>query len=341
MTCSTTAWSRCSASTSVMSSVRLVMNAKCRQSGTSSACGPIRRVRRTINRRPAVDGLGDLRLTALGVVVDRLPGVLGDRLDGRFDLLDVAHADRVLPAGLLEQLEDLGVPEPRVGAQQHRAGRAGALDAGDQLLAEALDPLLRVRRSLPQPDVQRLAGVGAGGEDRVVAEQLGVSVGGALLLVAADLADEAVDVDDQPPVAGARAGLPGPLDRLPEQRVELAHVPERERPQKRSKRRRRRDPSPEQPPRAPGAQYAACRRCCRRRAPSRTAAPSPCAPRSPRPAGRGAAAPTLPPTPRSRAAARASRRASRPRPNDPLSSNSTRTPSSPTASSSCTMKVTS
>ena len=31
---------------------------------------------------PAIDGLGDLRL-AVGGIVDRLPGVLGDRLDRR------------------------------------------------------------------------------------------------------------------------------------------------------------------------------------------------------------------------------------------------------------------
>ena len=36
-----------------MSSVRLVINAKCRQSGHSWACGPTRRVRLTISRRPA------------------------------------------------------------------------------------------------------------------------------------------------------------------------------------------------------------------------------------------------------------------------------------------------
>ena len=85
-------------------------------------------------------------------------------------VLIIAHADRVLPAGLLQPLEDLGVPEPRVGAQQLDAGRAGPLDARDQLLAEAQHPLLRVRRPLAQPDVQRLARVRAGGEDRVVAE---------------------------------------------------------------------------------------------------------------------------------------------------------------------------
>ena len=65
----------------------------------------------------AVDGLGDLRLPADGVV-DVLPGALVDRLDCRFDLLDVAYADRVLPADLLQVLKDLGVPKPRVGSEQ-------------------------------------------------------------------------------------------------------------------------------------------------------------------------------------------------------------------------------
>jgi hypothetical protein len=48
---------------------------------------------------------------------------------------------------------------------------APARSTRDQLLAEALDALLRVGRPLAQADVQRLTRVGAGGEDRVVAEQ--------------------------------------------------------------------------------------------------------------------------------------------------------------------------
>ena len=105
--------------------------------------------------------------------------------------------------------------------------------------------------------MQRLAGVRARGQNRVVAQQVRVAVGGALLEPAADLADEAVDIDDQAIIAGTRAGLPGTLERLAEQRVELAHVPERERPQKRPQRRRRRQPAAQQPPRAPGPQHVA------------------------------------------------------------------------------------
>jgi hypothetical protein len=167
--------------------------------------------------------------------------------DRSADGLDHPHPDRVLPAGLLEALEHFRVPKPRVGTQQLDAGCAGPLDAGDQLLAEAQHPLLGVRRSLAQADVQRLARVRPRGEDRVVAQQPGVAVGGALLEASANLADEAVDIDYQPPVARAGPGLPRPHKCLTEQRVELAHVPERERPQKRSQRRRCWHPATQQP----------------------------------------------------------------------------------------------
>jgi hypothetical protein len=62
-----------------------------------------------------VDSFGDLRLALLGVG-DALPGVVGDLVDRGADGLDHPHADRVLPAGLLEPLEDLRVPEPRISA---------------------------------------------------------------------------------------------------------------------------------------------------------------------------------------------------------------------------------
>jgi hypothetical protein len=103
--------------------------------------------------------------------------------------------------------------------------------------------------------VQRLARVRPGGEDRVVAEQVRVAIGGALLQATAHLADEAVDIDHQPPVARAGARHPGARKRLRQQPVELAHVPERERPQKRAKGRRRRDPAAEQPARTPGPEH--------------------------------------------------------------------------------------
>src|SRR3954468_12231652 len=242
MTCSTTAWSRCSASTTASSSVRLV------RTGKWVPVGPQLGLRTDQARAPddqpslVVGCLGDLRLAVVGVV-DALPGVLVDLLDGGADGLGHPHRDRVLPAGLLQALEHPRVPDSRVGPEQLGAGGARALDASDELVDEALDALLGVRRSLPEADVQHLARVRACGEDRVVAEHAGVAVGGALLQPAADLADEAVDVDDEPLGAGTGAGVPGALKRPAEQRVELADMPEGKRAQPRPERRGRRDPA--------------------------------------------------------------------------------------------------
>ena len=230
-------------------SVRLVIKQKWRQVGKQ--LGLCTNEAGTPDDQPAlaVDGLGDLRLPA-GGVGDVLPGGLVDRLHRYLDFLDVADADRVLPTDLLQVFEDLRVPKPGVSAQQLLAAGAGAVDAGGELLAEAQHPLLRVRRALAHPDVQHFSGVRAGREDRVIAQQPGVPVAGAALQAAADLTDEAVDIDNQPAVTGSGTRCPGALNRSAQQRVELTDMPERKRPQKRSQRRRRRDPSPEQPARA-------------------------------------------------------------------------------------------
>ena len=125
--------------------------------GEQAEVPPVRPQRRLRSREPGaaddqaaarVGGLGDLRLPSVGVL-DRLPGVLVDPGDGGLDLLDVANRDRVLPALPLQPLEELGVPEPGVGPEQDRAGGAGARDAGDQLVQEAFNAALGVRRALP------------------------------------------------------------------------------------------------------------------------------------------------------------------------------------------------
>jgi hypothetical protein len=84
--------------------------------------------------------------------------------------------------------------------------------------------------------VQHFAGVGANREDRVVAALACVAERRALLTAPEDLTDEGVDVDDQSPVARARAGVPRAPERLGQDAVELAHVAERERAQKRPER---------------------------------------------------------------------------------------------------------
>ena len=111
----------------------------------------------------------------------------------------------------------------------------------------------------------------------MVAALAGVAVRGALLVVAVDLADERVDVDDQPPVAGAGARRPRARERLGEHAVELADVPERERAQERAERRRRRTRCPSTSAVRPDAQHVAVVDAVRARAPSPTPASSPCA----------------------------------------------------------------
>ena len=204
-----------------------------------------------------VGGLGDLCLAVLGVVDDRLPRGLGDLVDDLLDLLDHSHADRVLPARLLEPSKHFGRPEPGVRPQQLDPGRAGAIDARDQLIAEAQHPFLRVRRSPPEPDVQHLSGVSSGSEDRVIPQHLRVPVGGTLLEPAAHLTDEAVDINHQPAIARAGARAPRTRERVTEQLVELTDMPECERPQERSERRRGRDPPTQQPASPAGPEHVA------------------------------------------------------------------------------------
>ena len=175
----------------------------------------------------------------------------------------------------------------------------------------------------------------------MIAALVRVAERGALLGAPMHLAEEAVDIDRQPSGARSGAGLPGARERLGEQSVELAHVAERERAQKRPQRRGRRDPAAQQPARAPGAQRVAVVDAV---APSTIAKTSDMALRPALPApgrlvrsrtGRCASAST---TSARRASAASISPASK---TTRSSSNLTRTPSSPTGPSSCTIKVTS
>jgi hypothetical protein len=84
--------------------------------------------------------------------------------------------------------------------------------------------------------VQDLAGVGPGGEKRVVAALTGVAERGALLEPAVDLADERVDIDDQPPLARTGARRPRAGECVAQPAVELADMPEGERSEERPER---------------------------------------------------------------------------------------------------------
>ena len=62
---------------------------------------------------------------------------------------------------------------------------------GMQLLDEPQRTARGVRRALPRADVQHLAGLCAGREDRVIPPLVGVPIAGTLLVIAIDLTDEA------------------------------------------------------------------------------------------------------------------------------------------------------
>ena len=72
-----------------------------------------------------------------------------DLLDRARTCLAIFTPIRVLPAGLLQAGEDLVVLNAAIGPQQLAdAGHAGTVGPCDQLVGEAQDPALRVRRLL-------------------------------------------------------------------------------------------------------------------------------------------------------------------------------------------------
>ena len=83
--------------------------------------------------------------------------------------------------------------EPGVGPQDERAGGPGPTHPGDELFDESL--VAALGGPLAQPGVEHLAGLGPHGDERVIAEDAGVAVGGALLQLAVDLADGRVEID--------------------------------------------------------------------------------------------------------------------------------------------------
>jgi hypothetical protein len=78
----------------------------------------------------------------------------------------------------------------------------------------------------------------------VIPTLVGVPIARALLVIAIDLADETIHIDNESILTRSRPCCPGPLEAVSEYPVELADVPESERTKKRPQRRRRRDPMP-------------------------------------------------------------------------------------------------
>jgi hypothetical protein len=122
--------------------------------------------------------------------------------------------------------DGLGRPEPRVGAHGQLPAGAGAAHPCDQLVDEPCGAAGGVGPAGALAGVQHLAGVGTGGNKRVVAKGVGVAVGGALLVVAVHLAHGGVQVHGHRGVARSGAGGPRPREQLLGEPVELADVPE-------------------------------------------------------------------------------------------------------------------
>ena len=174
-------------------------------------------------------------------VVDRGPRVGIDLLDGVADRGVLAHGDAHLRAGLDRGQDRRATVVGGVGAQQHHPGRLlGAQPAhgGQGIGGDPGRPAGGARRALPQPGRHDHRCGLRGGDGRgggVQAAHAGVSEPGAGLGVAMDLDDRVVEVHQRQVVdPGEDRRRCGEAPQEPGgDCVELAHVPERERPQER------------------------------------------------------------------------------------------------------------
>ena len=198
-----------------------------------------------------VDGLGHLGGTAVGIG-DVDPRILADRCDGCLHAGVLLHGDRPGDRESVEDAHQVPAEEPRVGSQHHGPGPSGPAHPGDELFDEALGAPLR--RTLAQSGMEDLTGGRPHGEQRVVAEDLGVAIGRALLRLAVHLDDGRIQVDRHRVRTRTRPERPGPPDRLGDHLVELADVAEGEGPQERAERGGRHDPERQNPPCRPGTQ---------------------------------------------------------------------------------------
>src|SRR4051812_6210076 len=150
---------------------------------------------------PAVDGFGDLRLAVVGVV-DALSGVLVDLLDGGADVLVVRTAIEYCQPAFCRRLNTRVFQNPESALSSLApVAPARSTRAISSSMKRSMpfwvfaDPFLRRICSTSRVSA-RVARIGW------QAQHAGIAVGGALLEPAADLADEAVDVDHQRPAPG-------------------------------------------------------------------------------------------------------------------------------------------
>ena len=150
---------------------------------------------------------------------------MGDRL---LDLGGLADGDRVADVVAAAGGQYLGRPEPRVGPQGQLAADAGTTHPPGQLLHEPFGTAGGVGPPGAHAGMQYLAGVGSGGQQRMVAEHPGVAVGRALLGMPVDLTHGRVHIHRQRPSTRSGTGRPGPGEDLFGQPVQLTDMPEGE-----------------------------------------------------------------------------------------------------------------
>jgi hypothetical protein len=106
--------------------------------------------------------------------------------------------------------------------------RTSSAETAGQLVDEPAGAARGVGRAGARADMQHLAGIGPGRQQRMVAKLTGVAVGGAALVVAVDLTDGGVHIDGHRPIAGAGTRGPCPGQDGFGDAVELTNVPEGE-----------------------------------------------------------------------------------------------------------------
>ena len=190
-------------------------------------------------RRLGDVGTGHLRRRQ--PVRDRLPRIVGDRIDRGADALVLPGRDGELDAELRRGGDHrLGV-KGAVGPHGELPSRAGTSDPADGLGQKRGRAARRACCAAAEPAHQYLPGLGAGRELRVVAAYSRVAERRALLGPPMHRHDGRVDVDGQRRSEISRAGARGPQpgQQLTADRVKLTDVGPLVRPQPRPHRRRR------------------------------------------------------------------------------------------------------
>ena len=156
--------------------------------------------------RAADERLRDLRQPGFGVV-DRLPGLLGDRFDSCFDIGVEGNGYRPAHPQAVQLFDQVIRPEPRVGPHRDLSCGAGAAGAVDGLGNEMSGSLLR--RPAPEAGRHDLSGVGPDRYQRVISQLAGVTVGGAGFGFARHFTDRRIHINrHRPGWSGARRPRP-------------------------------------------------------------------------------------------------------------------------------------